>query len=205
VGDVIWITNADGKLSEAEIIIIEKRKCVAQIKHEKNVQPTGQFTLHVAVGIAKHADRWEWMIEKLTELGVSEITPLITERTEKKKVNEERLHKLMLSAMKQSTQCWLPKLNEPIEFKKFVEKQHKTIEQKLIAHNENQVTVQLSSQFQAQQSSLLLIGPEGGFAEQEFTLAQQNNFSAVLLGNSRLRLETASIAAVSFIQLKNSR
>ena len=138
-------------------------------------------------------DRYEWFLEKATEIGVSEITPIICEHSERKFIKTDRYDKIILSAMKQSTQFYLPKLNEPILFKDFIKK---TIEGQLfIAHCEEKDTKSLKDIIHKNTDTTILIGPEGDFSTKEIELALENNFIPVSLGETRLRTETAAIIA----------
>src|SRR5262249_32318800 len=141
----------------------------------------------------------EWFLEKATEIGVSEIIPLICERTEKEKFRFERMKSICISAMLQSQQCWLPILQEPIEFNDLLNKNFDDY-QKLIAHcnegNKRSISQFPNSQFQ---NSIICIGPEGDFTITEINLALQNGFIPISLGETRLRSETAGVVAATLL------
>ena len=197
VGDQITITNGCGSHYLATLVTIEKRSCTAQIDQEIKIElPAPE--LHVGIGITKQSDRWEWMVEKLTELGVHSITPILTHRTEKTKVNSERLLKVMVAALKQSAGANLPILKEPIKWKQLVASLDQT--DFLIAHNEGTNIPSIASYLPLQKNTLLLIGPEGGFTSEEVKEAQDLGAKTILLGTLRLRVETAAIAAVAAIR-----
>ena len=159
-----------------------------------------QLTTHnspkitIAISLLKNTNRFEWFLEKATEIGVSEIIPLICERTEKQKFRYDRMKGICISAMLQSQQTWLPILHEPKQFNHLAIEQFGT-QQKFIAHcNEASGKKNLST-FQPLNHSTILIGPEGDFTKQEIELALQNGFTPVSLGETRLRSETAGVVA----------
>ena len=144
----------------------------------------------------------EWFLEKATEIGVSEIIPLICERTEKQNFRFDRMKGICISAMLQSQQCWLPVLHEPgkyIEFIKYINERPDV--KKFIAYCDDQAVKQNLSTFQPLNHSTILIGPEGDFTKPEIELALQNDFTPVSLGETRLRSETAGIVAATLLCL----
>ncbi|MFA9188434.1 16S rRNA (uracil(1498)-N(3))-methyltransferase [Flavobacterium sp. FBOR7N2.3] len=191
-GDILFVTNGLGFLFECEITLASDNKCTVQINSfEKKATP--KFHLHLAVAPTKMNDRYEWFLEKATEIGIQEITPIICDRSERKVINKERFDKIILSALKQSNEVYLPKLNEAVTFKEFVnQKNNGTL---LIAHCEETDKKTLKSVLKTNEDITLLIGPEGDFSVKEIALALQNNFIPVSLGNTRLRTETAAIVA----------
>ncbi|OYX83674.1 MAG: 16S rRNA (uracil(1498)-N(3))-methyltransferase [Flavobacteriales bacterium 32-34-25] len=191
-GDILFVTNGLGFLFECEITLASDNKCTVKINSfEKKATP--KFNLHLAVAPTKMNDRYEWFLEKATEIGIQEITPIICDRSERKVINKERFDKIILSALKQSNEVYLPKLNEAVTFKEFVnQKNNGTL---LIAHCEETDKKTLKSVLKANEDITLLIGPEGDFSVKEIALALENNFIPVSLGNTRLRTETAAIVA----------
>ena len=145
----------------------------------------------------KNVSRFEWFLEKATEIGVGEIIPLICERTEKEKFRQDRLQQILISAMLQSQQCHMPLLQEPLAFNKAV---NLNFEQKFIAHCTDEKKAPLSTQSKRSTSSLILIGPEGDFTNIEIELALNKKFVPVSLGENRLRTETAGIVAATLLQ-----
>ena len=199
IGDSLYITNGDGWLFTAEVLIADIRKCVAKITN-KTLQKKRSYNLHLVVSPTKINDRYEWFLEKATEIGVDSITPIICDHSERKVVKTERYAKIIQSAMKQSLHCYLPKLNETMTFKDFMAQ--KIDGDLFIAHCEETQRKSLKSAIQANSTSIILIGPEGDFSSNEINLALKNNFIPVTLGPSRLRTETAAIVAchsVAFI------
>ena len=191
-GDILFVTNGLGFLFKTEIILASDSKCTVQmISFDK--APTPNFKLHLAVAPTKMNDRYEWFLEKATEIGIHEITPIICDRSERKVINKERFEKILLSAMKQSNELFLPKLNPAISFKEFVKQKNKGLQ--LIAHCEETDKKTLKSILQSNTDVTVLIGPEGDFSEKEITLALDQNYVPVSLGNTRLRTETAAVVA----------
>lgn len=193
VGEQLNLTDGKGNMLTGEIINDHKKHCEVKVTHS-------QFTTHhsykvtIAISLLKNTNRFEWFLEKATEIGVSEIIPLICERTEKEKFRYDRMNQICISAMLQSQQCWLPLLHEPKEFKEAVE--HSAAKQKYIAHCLEGDRQSLAHQHISTTShSLIFIGPEGDFTKEEVELALQNNFVSVSLGETRLRTETAGITA----------
>ena len=200
VGDIFQITNGKGWLFNAEIAIPNIKKCIANII-SKEKQQQRPYKLHLAVAPTKINDRYEWFLEKATEIGIDAITPIICDHSERKVIKTQRFEKILQSAMKQSLNCYLPKLNEAIAFKDFVIKDFKG--QKYIAHCEEFNKTSLKKELEPNKEITILIGPEGDFSVKEITQALQNNFKPVTLGKKRLRTETASIVACHSVAFVN--
>ena len=199
VGDIMHITNGDGWLFSAEIVTQNSNKCVATIV-SKEKKRKHDYHLHLAVSPTKMNDRYEWFLEKATEIGIDTITPIISEHSERKIIKPERFEKILQAAMKQSLSCYLPKLNEAISFKAFVSQNFKS--DLFIAHCEETDRKSLKQQLKPKQDIVILIGPEGDFSSKEIEMAIKNKFIPVTLGETRLRTETAAIVAchsVAFI------
>ena len=158
------------------------------------------YHLHIAIAPTKNMDRYEWFLEKATEIGIDEITPIICEHSERKVITTERCNRILLSAMKQSLKYHLPKLNEAITLKDFLKQDFEG--NKYIAHCEEGNKTELRTEIK-EERTLILIGPEGDFSPTEIEMALQNQFKAVSLGTSRLRTETAGLVAVHTINIKN--
>ncbi|NRD23444.1 16S rRNA (uracil(1498)-N(3))-methyltransferase [Winogradskyella litoriviva] len=199
-GDILHITNGKGWLFTAEITIAEQKNCVVNIT-SKNFRPKQNYNLHLAVAPTKMNDRYEWFLEKATEIGINTITPIICDHSERKVVKTERFEKIIQSAMKQSLQCYLPKLNTPMLFKDFIKQEFNS--QNFIAHCEETDKKSLKSQLAPKADYTILIGPEGDFSVKEIEIALQHNFIPVTLGNTRLRTETAAIAACHSVAFLN--
>lgn len=198
--DILFVTNGLGLLFKTEITLASDNKCTVQILAIEKAEPS-KFQLHLAVAPTKMNDRYEWFLEKATEIGIHEITPIICDRSERKVVNKERFEKILLTAMKQSNVLFLPKLNEAMTFKEFVKRKNEGLQ--LIAHCEETDKKTLKSVLKPGENITLLIGPEGDFSEKEITLALENDYTPVSLGNTRLRTETAAIVACHSVVFVN--
>ncbi|MBF4507408.1 16S rRNA (uracil(1498)-N(3))-methyltransferase [Flavobacterium sp. JLP] len=190
--DILHVTNGLGLLFETEITLASDNKCIVEVLSITK-SPEPKFRLHLAVAPTKMNDRFEWFLEKATEIGIQEITPIFCDRSERKVINLERFEKIILAAMKQSNETFLPKLNEAISFKEFVKQKNEGLQ--LIAHCEETDKKSLKEVLKPNENVTLLIGPEGDFSEKEIALALENNFKPVTLGNTRLRTETAAVVA----------
>ena len=146
-------------------------------------------------------DRLEWFLEKATEIGIHEITPIICDHSERKVYKIDRAEKIIQSALKQSNQYYLPKINNPVTFSQFIKQNFEG--QKFIAHCEETDKKSFKNELQKNTNVLILIGPEGDFSSKEINLALQNNFIPVTLGNTRLRTETAALVACHTVVLIN--
>lgn len=194
-GSLIHLNDGKGKLFVAKIISADKQKSVALIEKTSftEIHPN---KISIGISLLKNADRLEWMFEKITEIGVTEIFPLICKRTEQQRFRTERMQQILVSAMLQSQQCWLPILHEPIPFNKFIAQS--TNQQKIIAHCEDDKKVSLTD-LPRSNDSLILIGPEGDFTREEISLSLQAQFIPVSLGNTRLRTETAGLVSITLL------
>jgi len=200
VGDVLHITNGLGWIFDAEIINADIKKCQANISNAKQ-HPKREYKLHLAVAPTKMNDRFEWFLEKATEIGIDTITPILCDHSERKVIKLDRFEKILQSAMKQSLQCYLPTINELTPFNNFVNQDFEG--QKYIAHCEDSDRKSLKNQLKPDQDIVILIGPEGDFSVKEIETALQHNFIPVTLGNTRLRTETAAIAACHSVAFVN--
>ncbi|HSD13637.1 MAG TPA: 16S rRNA (uracil(1498)-N(3))-methyltransferase [Flavobacterium sp.] len=199
-GDILHVTNGLGLLFTTEIILASEKKCTVKINATETQKPS-DFYLHLAVAPTKMNERFEWFLEKATEIGIHEITPLICDHSERKTIKTERFDKIIQSAMKQSLQYYLPKLNDPISFKEFIGKNHNG--NLYIAHCEETDKKLLKEAVQAKEKCTILIGPEGDFSEKEIKLALENKYIPVSLGNTRLRTETAAVVACHSVVFAN--
>lgn len=198
--DNLYVTNGLGLVFKTEIELASDTKCTVRVV-EVEQRNDAKINLHLAVAPTKMNDRYEWFLEKATEIGIQEITPIICDHSERKVIKTERFDKIILSAMKQSNQAFLPKLNEPISFREFVSK--KVEGQKFIAHCEESDKKTLKQQLQTNQNVTLLIGPEGDFSNKEINMALEHGYLPVSLGNTRLRTETAAIVACHSVVFAN--
>ena len=193
MGDIIRITNGNGLEINGKIIRLGKNIKVNVINKKQHKK--ADISIHVAMSPLKNPSRFEWFVEKSTEIGISEITPIITKFSEKRKINIDRLNKIVISSMKQSNQFYLPKVNPITSFDDFL-KLNK--DYKLIAHLKNNNSFNKKS-IANKDKIVIMIGPEGGFSEEEILKASKEKVKEISFGKNRLRSETAGVFAVSII------
>jgi len=198
-GDTIHFTDGKGWFYKTVISHIDGKSCTVEILKKFEGEDRRPYRIHIAIAPTKNNDRLEWFLEKATEIGIDEITPIICDHSERKVVKHERLNKVITSAVKQSLKSFHPKLNEQINLKEFLNKEFSG--QKFIAYIDKDVTLELSKSLKPEGDVLMLIGPEGDFRPEEVELAKQKGFVAVSLGKSRLRTETAGIVACHTVSL----
>lgn len=193
------LTDGKGHLITAEISNAHKKHCSANVQYSKfNTQHSKKVA--IAISLLKNTSRFEWFLEKATEIGVSEIIPLICERTEKQKFRYDRMKGICVSAMLQSQQTWSTMLHEPLQFRDLATRQFGDY-QKLIAHCMEDEKQDLNHVLIAKSPNHVIgIGPEGDFTKDEIDLAMKNNFIAVNLGETRLRTETAAVVAAALLK-----
>jgi 16S rRNA (uracil1498-N3)-methyltransferase len=198
-GEDLRLTDGRGLSVLAKISEANKKKCLVQITEKQKKEPPLR-RIQIALSLLKNASRFEWFLEKSTELGISEIIPLKSTRTEKQQFRMDRMQGILESALIQSQQVWIPVLHEPQNYNTWVEKVQ--ADQKFIAHCEEGEKRKLSDMIKTNASSqLILIGPEGDFTNEEIKLALGHQFMAVELGENRLRSETAAVAAAAVLKL----
>ncbi len=190
-GQQIAITNGHGKWFEGELTEANARACVVNIIRREE-QPPRPFRLHMAVAPTKNIDRFEWFLEKATECGIDEITPIFCENSERHVVKPERLEKVLVAAMKQSLRAYLPVLNPPEKLHDFLKKEAQGT--KLIAHCGQGERNTIISTYISGQDAWILIGPEGDFSKVEVKAALEAGYAPITLGQHRLRTETAALA-----------
>tara|TARA_R110002049_G_scaffold29600_4_gene100686 strand:+ start:1101 stop:1805 length:705 start_codon:yes stop_codon:yes gene_type:complete len=199
-GDALHITNGNGWLFTAVVIIPDIKKCTVSMV-SKTLQPKRNYNLHLAVAPTKMNDRYEWFLEKATEIGIETITPIICDHSERKVIKKDRFEKILQSATKQSLNCYVPKLNDAITFKDFIAQDFTG--DLFIAHCEETDRKSLKTELNSKTDITILIGPEGDFSVKEIKTALQNNFIPVTLGETRLRTETAAIVACHSVAFVN--
>jgi 16S rRNA (uracil1498-N3)-methyltransferase len=196
-GEQLQLTDGKGNLITAVIVDAHKKHCVVNII-DSTFTPHTARQITIAISLIKNTSRFEWFLEKATEIGVNRIIPLLCERTEKQNFRYERMKGILISAMLQSQQTWLPEMEEPVKFKQFINQSAN--QQKFIAHClETEKQKILHSPVSESSHSLICIGPEGDFTKVEIELAMQNHFVPVTLGTTRLRTETAGIVAATLL------
>lgn len=201
-GDRIEVFDGRGRLAQAEIQTCGKEVATKIIQVNQWVENPHLYS--IAIAPTKHMDRLEYFLEKATEIGVKNIYIIQTERTERAKVNRERLQKILLAATKQSGQLYVPELSQPISLKDLL-KSTNDEEIRLIAHcNEVFPKEDMHMYFKKGKKMLILIGPEGDFTEKEITLSLESGCKSVNLAYSRLRVETAGITALVQLNLLNN-
>lgn len=201
VGDTVFVFDGNGGLYEATITSVSKREVMLLPSAKVRTDPPVETSLHIAIALPKNMDRFEWFAEKATELGITEITPLICKNSERKEYKPERVEKIILSACKQSLQLYLPKLNPLTKFEKFVSESKIDFE-KYIGYGRHSVS-HLKQIYTGGKNAVVMIGPEGDFTEEEIKLSEKSGFRIVSLGKNRLRLETAGIFAACILNLAN--
>lgn len=199
VGDVLLVTNGRGLLIEGQVQIAHSKSAIIGVnKVLRNENKQHPYYLHIAIAPTKNMDRIENFVEKSVEFGIDEISLLICEHSERKEIKTERLYKIALSAMKQSGSLFLPKINEAIQFNKFIDEH----EQIYLCSCEGERTP-INQLENTTHNYLFLVGPEGDFSSKEVQkIASKSNSIHVDLGNKRLRTETAGIFIASYIYSK---
>jgi 16S rRNA (uracil1498-N3)-methyltransferase len=200
-GEPVHLTDGRGRLLTAQIAEEHKKHCIVEITGG-SFEPQHSRRVSIAISLLKNTGRFEWFLEKITEIGVNAIIPLLCERTERRHFHYERMRSILVSAMLQSRQCWLPELHEPIAFGELLRESRQ--EQRFIAHCLEDARTPLDGLADSSLSSqLVAIGPEGDFTPGEIKLALQQGFVPVMLGETRLRTETAGIVAATLLRIKS--
>ncbi len=201
-GEKIFITDGVGTLHETVITEPDQEACKVLVVNS-TFMPKPSPELHIALAPPKNLDRFEWFLEKCTEIGITDITPLICARSERTLIKQSRLVKIVASAMKQSLRTFLPRLHDSASFIRFISANFKG--QKFIAYCGNGDEPFLKNVYRPCSNAVILIGPEGDFTPEEVSLAVDSGFVPVSLGPSRLRTETAGIVACHTFALANMR
>lgn len=202
VGETVHLIDGKGGLYTAQITVAHPKKTeveVTNVIHDFEKRP---FRLHLAVAPTKNSDRFEWFVEKATEIGFDELTPLLCHYSERKIIKPERIEKILISAAKQSLKAYIPKLNPICPFAEFM--QRNLGKNRYIAHCYDSEKQELAAICQTNENVVIMIGPEGDFSLEEVALATRNGFQNVALGNSRLRTETAALVACHTVTVVNS-
>ncbi len=199
-GDIVHFVDGQGSFYKGVILDFTKKECSIQIQQQRE-EPAKTFKTHIAIAPTKNIDRFEWFLEKTTEIGIDEVTPLLCEHSERRQIRPDRLEKILVAAMKQSLKARLPKLNVLTLFEEFISQN--IAQQRFIAYLDEGKNPHLKEICRAEQSVIILIGPEGDFSQQEIQTALDQGFAGVSLGESRLRTETAGIVACHIVNLIN--
>ena len=201
VGESLLLTNGKGTKATAVITDDHRKRCAVTIT-QRDREEKKKGGVAIAISLVKNAVRFEWFLEKATEMGVTEIIPLLCQRTEKEKFRQERLQQIITSAMLQSQQVWMPQLHTPSAFEEVIKQT--AYQHKLIAHCLPQQKLSLAQlNIKEDESSLMLIGPEGDFTQSEIEASFQNGFTPVTLGSTRLRTETACMVAAALLCIRS--
>ncbi|MEY3249334.1 MAG: hypothetical protein RL742_1377 [Bacteroidota bacterium] len=198
-GDRLQLTDGKGAFFTGTIESAGKKEVIVRIESERSAPPRSATQLHIAMAPTKQIERFEWFLEKAAEIGVDAVTPLLCERSERRQIRSDRLEKILQSAMKQSLQAWLPRLQPLTPFESVVKNAAEPI--RCIAWCGETAVPHLADVLQPGKAVLALIGPEGDFSPEEVALALASGFQAVNLGPSRLRTETAGLYAVTTVNL----
>ncbi|WP_224998864.1 16S rRNA (uracil(1498)-N(3))-methyltransferase [Cesiribacter sp. SM1] len=201
-GDSIWVTNGKNQLFECRLTDADPAHCTFTILAEKE-QPARTYRVHLAIAPTKNTDRLEWMLEKCVELGVDEVSLLVCKHSERFKINPDRLYKKAVSAMKQSLNFQMPMIHEPVHYKDFIAGPAVENTTNFIAYVDDEPRAHLMQAAAKNSNNCILIGPEGDFSKEEIEMALENGFQPVSLGPSRLRTETAGLAACHILNLLN--
>lgn len=200
-GDEIELVDGKGGFYKAKITSAHPKKCKLSIVESETGFGKKDFRLHIAIAPTKNIDRTEWFLEKCTEIGIDEITPLLSEHSERKVIKPERLEKILVSAMKQSVKAYLPKLNELTKLSDLLQQSKEP--KKFIAHCNDGNKPHLKDVVKQGDDVLILIGPEGDFSPEEVEQAKKKGFEEISLGSARLRTETAGVVACHIVNLAN--
>lgn len=208
LGDELLLADGRGCFYRAIITAATGHRCTYRIEESMPQEPAWMGHLHLAMAPTKLMDRTEWFAEKATEIGFDELTFLDCQFSERRVVKEERVDKILVSAMKQSHKAWKPTLNNMVRFREFITQEREG--DKFICHcyDENDIEDGGAKPFlfdviREGVPTTVLVGPEGDFSVEEVRLALQNGYKSVSLGRSRLRTETAALVAVHMMHLKN--
>lgn len=200
-GEKVYLTDGIGNMYEAEILEANPKACTVKVINTHHQYNKRDYYLHVAIAPTKNISRIEWFLEKATEMGIDEITPIVCEHSERVVVKQERLEKIIVSAMKQSLKAYLPKLNPPTPLLQIIKNAKE--ENKYIGYCQSEDRQQIKDIYKAKQSVLIAIGPEGDFSEKEVEEALKHKFQKITLGKERLRTETAGLYVVNTIHILN--
>ena len=200
-GDTIHIVNGTGDMLTCSITDPHPKRCAVEIVETQHEFGKRNFRLHIAIAPTKNIERFEWFLEKATEIGIDEITPILCEHSERKKINLERSERVIVAAMKQSVKAYKPILNPLTPFKDAIHKDSQST--RLIAYCGNFDEPHAKNQINQSDSIFMLIGPEGDFSPNEVEMALKEGFKTTGLGPSRLRTETAAVVACTIANTLN--
>ncbi|MFH0842801.1 MAG: 16S rRNA (uracil(1498)-N(3))-methyltransferase [Bacteroidota bacterium] len=201
-GDPVKVIDGKGNMYDGAIAEPDQRRCLIEVHTVHRDFEKRNYRLHIAISPLKNPERFEWFVEKAVEIGIDEITPLICKNTEKTGIKRDRIRKIIFSAMKQSLKAKETILNKPLYFPDFITAKPDGI--LMIAHcNSDTERKKISDVYHKGENAVIMIGPEGDFSEDEIEASMSNFFTQIHLGSSRLRTETAGIAACHSIYFIN--
>ena len=202
-GETIASTDGCGNRYTGHLEVFSKKKCGLRVENKETI-PSPNYLGHIAIAPTKNLDRMTWFVEKSVEIGIAEITFFIAEHSERRKLKLDKIKKNMIAAMKQSNRYHLPVLNEVLTFEELVKGNSDSAETKLIAHcNEDDEKRFMGAYVQPNTPTLVLIGPEGDFSDNEIALAKKEGFLPISISEYRLRTETAALFTNNFINFVN--
>jgi len=197
INDQIHLIDGKGYLYTGRIIKQDKHNSEVEIINKEKKEKNHNYYLHIAISPTKNASRFEWFLEKATEIGIDEITPIICHRSERQKIYKDRSERILISSIKQSLKFHLPKLNDPMSYNEFIKQKFNG--DKFIAHCLETKKEKLGNSIN--KICTILIGPEGDFTEEEINLAKDHDYKPLSFGSSRLRTETAGVVATHSLNL----
>ncbi|SMO73096.1 16S rRNA (uracil1498-N3)-methyltransferase [Saccharicrinis carchari] len=200
-GDIVRVMDGRGSVCTASITEANPKKCVLNIIDTQTTEPRS-YSIHMAVAPTKNIERFEWFLEKATEIGIDNITPIICDHSERKVIKHERLEKVIVAAAKQSLKAYVPVLNKATRYKDFIVSLTES-NNGFIAHCEDSSKELLKTAYTPNSNVLILIGPEGDFTKDEIKLALERGCRAISLGEERLRTETAALIACATVNIVN--
>lgn len=204
IGDVIHVVDGKGGLFTTVLTSVESKEAVLKIEKQINGFGEHPYYLNLCVAPVKNQERYEWFLEKATEMGIDRITPIVCTNSERKiSYKPQRIERIIISAAKQSLKARFPVFDEPVDFKKLIDSTEDFDGVRLIAHCNREIStrIHVSKALNGSNRAMILIGPEGDFTSQEIQYAEQKGFTSVHLGDSRLRTETAALVAVAVVYL----
>jgi 16S rRNA (uracil1498-N3)-methyltransferase len=201
-GEQVHLTDGKGKLATAAISEAKKKHCSVSILSLEH-QPAPANHVTIAISLVKNTSRFEWFLEKATEIGISSVIPILCHRTERQHFRKDRMEAVLISAMLQSRQCWLPLLTEPIRFEQYTTTRSSNTHL-YIAHCDDQHKIALTETLKdaSTGNTEICIGPEGDFSPEEINQALSAGFNPVSLGETRLRTETAGLVAATLLRIR---
>lgn len=200
-GDEIFLADGKGNFYDAVIVQANPKHCIVNLLNTIPQTKSWNFNLQIAFAPTKNMDRIEWFVEKATEIGIDRFSPILCQHSERKEIKLQRIEKILVSAMKQSQKALLPQLDEMLPFSRFIKQNFEGA--KYVAHCYPGQKPLLKEVYKKEENALILIGPEGDFSEKEVEEALQQGFQPISLGESRLRTETAALAACHAIHVLN--